>query len=62
VRACVCLCACAITRPGVCVCAPSPFSALTAALRRSDNQIGDDGAAALISSLEGLTALNTLYL
>jgi hypothetical protein len=46
----------------VCVRAPSPFSALTAPPRRSNNKIGDDGAAALASSLEGLTALNMLYL
>ena len=52
VRACAC----------VCVRAPSPSSALTAATRRSRNQIGDDGAAALASSLQGLTALKTLRL
>ena len=46
----------------MCVCASPPFSALTATLRRSFNQIGDDGAAALATSLKGLTALNTLWL
>ena len=40
----------------------SPFSTLTAATRRSGNQIGDDGAAALASSLQGLTALKKLDL
>jgi hypothetical protein len=50
-RACVCLC----------VCVP-PFSTLTVAPRHSSNQIGDDGAAALASSLEGLTALKLLWL
>jgi hypothetical protein len=45
----------------VCV-SSTPFSALTATLRRSFNQIGDDGAAALASSLQGLTALKTLDL
>jgi hypothetical protein len=55
--------ACARVRsPDVCVCVSSPFSTLTAATRRSSNQIGDDGAAALASSLRGLTALETLYL
>ena len=54
VRACVCVC--------VCVCASSPPSTLTAATRCSLNQIGDDGAAALASSLKGLTALKALYL
>jgi hypothetical protein len=44
------------------VCASTPFSALTATLRRSINQIGDDGAAALASSLRSLTALETLHL
>jgi hypothetical protein len=44
------------------VCVSSPFSTLTAATRCSSNQIGDDGAAALASSLQGLTALKDLYL
>ena len=46
----------------VCVCASSPPSTLTAATRCSWNQIGDDGAAALASSLQGLTALKELWL
>jgi hypothetical protein len=37
-------------------------SALTAPPRRSKNQIGNDGAAALAGSLQGLTALKALYL
>ena len=49
-------------RARVCVCASSPPSTLTAATRCSSNQIGDDGAAALASSLQGLTALKELYL
>ena len=44
------------------MCVSSPSSALTAATRCSSNQIGDDGAAALASSLQGLTALKTLCL
>ena len=44
------------------MCVSSPPSALTAATRRSRNQIGDDGAAALASSLRSLTALETLSL
>ena len=44
----------------MCEFASTPFSSLTATLRRSNNQIGDDGAAALASSLQGLTALETL--
>ncbi len=55
----VCVCACVRVR----ACVPrGPPSALTAATRRSNNQIGDDGAAALASSLQGLTALKTLVL
>jgi hypothetical protein len=59
-RACVrvraCACACPVPR------APSPPSALTAASRRSENQIGSDGAAVIADSLQGLTALKELYL
>jgi predicted metal-binding protein len=35
---------------------------LCATLVNSKNQIGDDGAAALASSLQGLTALKELFL
>jgi hypothetical protein len=57
VRVCVCVCVCVRARA-----CPSSLLRVTAALRRSQNQIGDGGAAALASSLKGLTALETLWL
>jgi hypothetical protein len=41
---------------------PHPPPALIALPRRSNNQIGDEGVAALADSLHGLMALKELYL